>query len=326
MSARIELHCHLDGSVRVPTIAQLAEEQGVSLPGPVRDLAVAPARPLSLPAYISRIDVALSVMQTAGALRRTARELVEDWARDGVVYGEARFAPQLHQRRGLTLPQILDAVSEGLAEGAAATGVQTGLILCCLRPDPVTTSIRVAELAAANAHRVAGLDLAGDEAIPAAPHAAAFRLAHEAGLPVTVHAGETQGPDSVRQALDELGARRIGHGVRAVHDDVLVGRLAREAVTLETCPTSNLQTGAVPSLAAHPARRLMARGVPVTVSTDARTVSGTTLGDEFEVLRRELGWTAADDRSAQLSAAAAAFLPAERRERLLRRLGPQSFS
>ncbi len=316
MTGRVELHCHLDASVRLTTIAELAEEQGMSLPRPVRELAVAPARPTSLPDYISRIDVALAVLQTTRALRRAAAELVEDWARDGVVYGEARFAPQLHRRRGLTLAQVLDAVAEGLAEGSATTGVPTGLILCCLRPDPVSTSLQVAELAAENAHRVSGLDLAGDEALPAAPHIPAFRLAHSAGLPVTVHAGEARGPDSIREALDDLGARRIGHGVRAIQDDRLVERLARDAVPLEVCPKSNAQTGAVPSLAEHPARRLLRRGVPITVSTDGRTVSDTTLTEEFTLLRRHVGWSDADERAALHNAIAAAFLSPDQRERL----------
>jgi len=162
---------------------------------------------------------------------------------------------------------------------------------------------------------VAGLDLAGDEALPAAPHLPAFRIAHEAGLPITIHAGEAGGPDEIRHALDEIGARRIGHGVRAAWDEELVARLVRDAVPLEMCPTSNVQTGAVRSWAGHPALRLLRRGVRVTISTDARTVSDTTLTGEFALLRDRLGWTDADERAALRNAADAAFLAAGRPER-----------
>ncbi|NUW37687.1 adenosine deaminase [Nonomuraea sp. SMC257] len=301
---RHELHCHLDGSVRPGTVADLARTQGLTLDLPVERLVTAPPRCGSLSRFLAYIDVPLQVLQTPDALHRVARELVEDWSADGVVYGEARFAPQLHTRRGMSMDEAVRAVSDGLAAGRRATGVRTGLLLCCLRHQTPDESLAVAETALRHRDQVAGLDLAGDERLHGAePHRPAFDLAHRAGLPCTVHAGEAAGPAAVWEALDVLGARRIGHGVRCAGDGALLERLRRDGIALEMCPTSNVQTGAVPSLEAHPATRLLAEGLAVTVSTDTRTTSATTLDREFA----RLGWSAGQERQAQAHAAGAAF-------------------
>ncbi|KAB8187314.1 adenosine deaminase [Microbispora catharanthi] len=305
---RFELHCHLDGSVRPATVADLARAQGITLTRPAHTLVTAPARCGSLTRFLTFIDLPLRLLQTPDALRRAARELVEDWHADGVVYGEARFAPQLHGRRGLTLDEAVEAVAGGLASGAAATGVRTGLVLCCLRHQTPDESVAVAETAVRHRDVVAGLDLAGDERLfPGAPHLPAFAVAQAAGLPCTVHAGEAAGPESVWEAIDVLGARRIGHGVRSASDRALLDRLGRERIALEMCPTSNVQTAAVPRLADHPAHALLAAGLNVTISTDTRTTSGTTLRREFGALRETFGWTADEETACQAHAAAAAF-------------------
>lgn len=302
-----ELHCHVDGSVRPATIDELAREQGIELPGPVEILARVNPSCTSLVEYIAAIDVALDVLQTPEALYRVAFELVEDWAADGVGHGEARFAPDLHRRRGVDLDTIAEAVARGLHDGAVAMGVDTRLILCCMRPAAPEVTWRVVETAVRN-DAVVGLDISGPEAgISLLPHADAFRAAREAGLRVTVHAGEADGPRSVWDAVDELGAERIGHGVRSIHDAALVRRLAADRIALEVCPTSNVQTGAVASIADHPIDRLRAAGVPVTVSCDARTVSAVTLADERYLLEHAFGWTEADWREAQAAADRAAF-------------------
>ncbi|MFF5226013.1 adenosine deaminase [Dactylosporangium sp. NPDC000521] len=304
---RYELHCHLDGSVRPGTIAALAAEQGLELPAPVRRLAVAPPDVGSLRAFLPYIDVALDVLQTPAALERAAEELVEDWHRDRVGYGEVRFAPQLHTRAGMRLDDAIDAVAAGLARGAAATGVRTGLLLCCLRHQRPEQSLEVADVAVRRRDAVAGLDLAGDEGFPGAAHREAFDLAHAAGLPVTVHAGEAAGPQSVWEAIDVLGARRIGHGVRSTADAALLDRLRRDGIALETCPRCNVLTAAVPAITDHPADRLLRAGLKVTVSTDTRTTADTTLDEEFAVLSAAFGWTAAEERLCQANAAEAAF-------------------
>ncbi|MEO3872125.1 adenosine deaminase [Nonomuraea sp. B12E4] len=307
MNGRYELHCHLDGSVRPGTVAELAEQQGIRLDGPVESLVVAPRECGDLMAYLTYLDPVLRVLQTPEALRRAALELVLAWSTDGVVYGEARFAPQLHGERGMTLDEAVTAVAGGLAAGSEQTGVRCGLLLCCLRQQPPETSERVVATALRHRDVVVGVDLAGDESHPGAPHLPAFAAAHAAGLPVTVHAGEAAGPESVWEALDVLGAARIGHGVRSAEDPSLLDRLRHDGIALEMCPTSNLQTGAVRDAAAHPAGRLLAEGLAVTVSTDARTTSATTLGREFRQMREWYGWTAGHEARCQQHARAAAF-------------------
>ncbi|MFE0173158.1 adenosine deaminase [Streptomyces sp. NPDC059002] len=307
---RHELHCHLDGSVRPGTIRDLAQEQGIALDRPVEELAVAPATCGSLTKFLGYIDLPLQVLQTPHALRRAARELVEDWHHDGVVHGEVRFAPQLHGRHGMSQDEAVRAVAEGLAVGRAATGVRTGILLCCLRQQNPDESLAVAETALRHPADVVGLDLAGDEALhPAWRHREAFELAHAAGLPCTVHAGEAAGSESMWEAIDVLGARRIGHGVRCTDDPALLDRLRRDRIALEMCPTSNVQTGAVPSLLEHPATALLRQDLPVTISTDTRTTSATTLEREFAALQDIAHWTADDQLRAQHHAAAARFIP-----------------
>lgn len=307
-TGRYELHCHLDGSVRLTTIVELAREQGVTLHRPVAELAIAPPDVGSLHGFLPYIDVALEVLQTPAALRRAASELVEDWHRDGVVHGEMRFAPQLHGRAGMTIDQAVDAVAEGVREASARLGTATSLILCCLRHQSLDVALEVAQ-AAVRHEDVSGLDLAGDERRPGTPLLPAFDLAHAAGLSVTVHAGEGAGPESVWEAIDVLGARRVGHGVRAAADQALVRRLATDRIALETCPRCNVLTRAVPSLAEHPASRLLDAGVPVTVSTDTRTTADSTLTQEFAALASTFGWGDAEHDAVQEHARRAAFAP-----------------
>jgi adenosine deaminase len=304
---RYELHCHLDASVRPETIAALATEQALDLSAPVRQLAVAPPDVGSLHAFLPYIDIALDVLQTPHALHRAAAELVDDWSRDHVVYGEVRFAPQLHTRAGMRVDDAVDAVAAGLADGAVATGVRTGLLLCCLRHQRPQQSLEIADAAVRRRDVVAGLDLAGDERRPGAPHREAFDLAHAAGLPVTVHAGEAAGSASVWEALDVLGACRIGHGVRSIGDAALLDRLRRDQITLETCPRCNVLTGAVPTITAHPADQLLRAGLRITISTDARTTADTTLDAEFDTLAAAFGWSSVEEQLCQDNAARAAF-------------------
>ena len=220
--------------------------------------------------------------------------------------GEMRFAPQLHTRTGMTIDDAILAVAAGAAEGARATGVRTGLLLCCLRHQSPEISLAVAD-AAVRHGGIVGLDLAGDERLPGAPHREAFDLARSGGLPVTVHAGEAAGPESVWEAIDVLGARRIGHGVRITGDSGLVDRLLRDRIALEMCPRSNVLTGAAPSIHEHPADRLLHRGLAVTISTDGRTTADTDLSREFDLLAEAFAWGAAEIVRVQENARHAAF-------------------
>jgi adenosine deaminase len=304
--------------MRLETAAELAQEMKMVVPEPLHTALVAPELCQDLADYLARVHLAVALMQTPESLTRVARELVENFTADGVIYGEVRFAPQLHQRRGLTLQRVLDAVYEGLLLGQREFNIRTGLILCCLRHDPAELSMEVAKLAVANPDKVCALDLAGDEArYPGRPHAAAFRLAREAGLRRTAHAGEAGGPASVREALDELFAERIGHGVRVEEDSQLIERVRAQAIPLEMCPKSNVQTRAAASLAGHPITRLLRKGVRVTVNTDARTTSETSITREFELLASSHAWGPAEFWQCQKNAAEAAFAPAEVKAELM---------
>jgi adenosine deaminase len=318
---KIELHCHLDASVRVETVREIAHETGVAYPEPLRDALVVTHQCADLADYLRRIELAVEVMQRPQDLKRIATEAIEDIAADGVVYAEIRFAPQLHLKRGLEMQQVLDSVSAGLREGARLFGVEVGLIVCCLRHDPPALSRKVAELAVANRDKVCALDIAGDEArFPGAPHAEAFRIAREAGLRRTVHAGEAAGGESVVEALHVLHAERIGHGVRLETSAEAFREVKARGIPVEMCPTSNVQTNSVASLPAHPIDRLLRQNVKVTVSTDGRVTSDSTLTGEFDKLARQFVWSLDEFWQCQRNAAEGAFTSPETRQRLQARL------
>ena len=315
---KLELHCHLDGCLRLETAREIALATGMPLPPSLREALVAPEICLDLADYIRRIDFALELMQRPEDLFRLAEELVESWAAENVIYGEARFAPQYHTRRGLTMQQALDQVHAGLSTGQKKFGVRFGLIVCCVRHQSAEVSLQVARLAANSMDKVCALDLAGDELrYGAASHRPAFQLAEQAGLHRTVHAGEAAGAASVREALDLLHAERLGHGVRVEDPPQLIEELRQRGTPLDMCPKSNLQTRAVSSLANHPAPRLLRQGLRVTISTDARTTSDSSVTQEFETLQRLHGWGPAEFWACQRNAAHAAFVPESVRAELL---------
>lgn len=320
---KAELHVHLDTSVRVETVRELSKTYDIDIPEPLEDAMVAPAHCQDLADYLRRVDPQLAVMQTEEGLERIAYELVETWARDGVMYGEVRYGPQLCTREGLAMDDVVEAVARGLHAGADEFGVTVGQILCCLRHEPPALSEAVARLAVRHWERdetlVVGLDLAGDEArYTGAPHRKAFDLALDAGLPRTVHAGEAAGPDSVREALDVLGAMRIGHGVRAAQDPALLEHIRRDGIVLEMCPTSNVQTRAVDSLETHPIDACYNAGVRVTVSTDAHTISDTSVTEEYMKLVKTCDWSEEHLHTTTHYALDAGFMEAGARRRLLR--------
>ncbi|MEK7867737.1 MAG: adenosine deaminase [Planctomycetota bacterium] len=318
---KIDLHLHLDGAVRVRTILELAQAHGVPLPADtVEGLAphvLVPPDCGSLARFLKTFDVFYPVLRFPDAMTRVAREACEDAARENVIYLEARFCPLLQEAPGFPLEAVLESVLEGLRQGMEATGVRAQVILCCYRPLSGEGSLRVARLALAYRERgVCGLDLAGDErAHPIGPHAEAFSLARKADLPITIHAGEDGGPQGVREAVEVLGARRIGHGTRAARDEGLLDLLARRGVALEVCLTSNAQTGTVKRLADHPLPLFLDRGVRATINTDDPAVSGITLTHEYRVAMEELGFELPDLEGLGRNAARAAFLPeADRRD------------
>lgn len=288
---KAELHQHLDGAMRPETAVELAAAIGVSLSAEeARRRMIAPPRCRDQAELLTYFDLPISLLQTAEALQRTAAELVENLAADGIRYAEVRWAPRLHLERGLSVTSVIEAVAAGIADGmqkASGSAATSGpsmlvvLIVTAMRSHPPAANVLLAREAAAFGRPVVGFDLAGPEATyPAPPHAAAFRAAEEGGLALTAHAGEVPGGDHIREAL-ALGVRRIAHGGTTAADPALISAVRARDVTLDLCPTSNVQAGLYASLDEHPLAALHRAGVSVTLSTDDRTVSDTTLSEEM---------------------------------------------
>ncbi|MEW2313815.1 adenosine deaminase [Streptomyces bauhiniae] len=326
------LHDHLDGGLRPATVIELAAAVGHTLPTTDPDELAAwyveAAGSGDLVRYIGTFEHTLAVMQTREGLLRVAEEYVLDLAADGVVYAEVRYAPELNTRAGLTLAEVVETVQEGLAAGmakaaAAGTPVRVGTLLCGMRMFD-----RVGEAAdLAVAYRdagVVGFDIAGaEDGFPPADHLAAFEHLRAESVPFTIHAGEAYGLPSIHQAVQVCGAQRLGHGVR-ITEDIVDGKLGRLAgwvrdrrIALEMCPTSNLQTGCAASIAEHPITALKDLGFRVTLNTDNRLVSGTTMTREMALLVEEAGWTAEDLRTLTVNAVKSAFIPFDERKALI---------
>ncbi|MGF2950499.1 adenosine deaminase [Microbacterium alcoholitolerans] len=342
---KISLHDHLDGGVRPATILELAAEIGVPAPaGDARGMRRWFAEQCgsgSLTEYLKTFDLVTAVMQSEQALTRVAREFVTDLAKDGVIYGEVRWAPEQHVAGGLSLAQAVDAVQRGIEEGedeadAAGHSIRVGQILSAMRHND--RAREVAEVAIAFRERgVVGFDIAGPEdGFPASQHRDAFDYLASEFFPVTVHAGEAAGPSSIRSALIDGRALRLGHGVRIAEDlqiieregdevHVQFGDLARwvrdREIPLELSPSSNLQTGAIAAwgdeLADHPFDLLYQLGFAVTVNTDNRTMSATSLTRELALLVDAFDYNLDDLEAFQFNAASAAFLPVEEREEIV---------
>lgn len=322
---KADLHVHLDGSPRIPTILELARQQGVSLPAQSeRDLRKHLHVPMdckSLEEYLAAFQITLSVMQSPEAISRIARELCEDNAAENVRYFELRFSPILHTRNGLRLTEVLDAVIEGLEAGERAFGVETGIIVCGMRDISPKVSLRLAELAVAYKNRgVVGFDLAGaEENYPAKKHRDAFFLILNNNINCTLHAGEAYGPESIAQAIHYCGAHRIGHGVRLKEDGDLLNYVNDHRIPLEICLTSNLQTKAVASLDEHPLRHFYDYGLRVTINTDNRLMSNTTLTRELMLAVEAFGFSAQELKMLIIHGFKSAFLPFRRKVNMIDR-------
>jgi adenosine deaminase len=319
---KAELHCHLDGSVRPSTLLDLAKEARVQMPKHTPEelaefMRVDDAR--TLEDYLRRFDVTVSVMQTEEALERIAYELAEDASEDGVRYIEVRNAPILNVVRGLTLVQAIEAPLRGLRRAEKEFGIIGRFIVCALRHYTPEDSLAMAQLAVEFKNEgVVAFDLAGGEkGNPAARHVEAFRYAREHNLAVTVHAGEGDGAESVREAVHICGANRIGHGTRLIEDPELTQYVNDRRIALEICLTSNVQTRVADSYEAHPLREYFDRGLNVTLNTDNRLMSGTTLTDEYVHAAEQLGFTVDELAGIALNGFESAFLPWEERVMLI---------
>lgn len=326
---KTDLHCHLDGSLRLSTILELAERQKVKLPAD-DEKGLAKAIHMGevckdLEDYLKAFDITCSVLQTEEALERVAFELAEDAAKENVWHLEVRYAPILHTRRGLSLARIVEAVLAGLKRAEAQYGISTGVILCGIRNIDPRQSFRLAELAVAyRRHGVVAFDLAGGEAgNPAKKHAESFALVLANNMNTTVHAGEAYGPESIQQALHFCGAHRIGHGTRLAEDGDLLAYVTDHRIPLEVCLSSNLQTSVVDSLKEHPLRLYYDVGVRVSLNTDNRTITDTTVTQELWLAHKHLGFSLEDLKILLVQGFKSAFLPYRAKRDLLRRVNDE---
>ena len=330
---KVLLHDHLDGGLRPATVIELAAETGYrDLPAqdPVElaKILTAGAHRGHLNLYLDAFRHTVGVMQTPEALYRVAQECAEDLAADGVVYAEVRFAPELHTGRGLTLGEVVEAVLAGFRAGSVKRPIVVYTLLTAMRT--AARSLEIAELAVRHRDKgVVGFDIAGAEAgWPPSRHLDAFQYIHRENFHITIHAGEGFGLPSIWEAVQYCGTERLGHGVRLSEDievsadgTVRLGRLASyirdRRIPLEMCPSSNVQTGAAPSIQRHPLRLLRQLQFRVTVNTDNRLMSQVTLSSEFEMLVREFGYGWSDIEWLTINAMKSAFAPFDERLELI---------
>lgn len=344
----IDLHLHLDGSLPPALLFKLAKAEGVVLPGRTEEeltpFLTAPKDCQSLNEYLEKFSLPVSCMQSSFTLKEAAKGLAHALAGQGLIYAEIRFAPQLHQQKGLTQKQAVEAVLGGLDQAKEEGSLlKTNLILCCMRgADNGEANRETVRLAAefleakasgiakiskasggfgtedgsgAFGAKVCAVDLAGAEALfPTEGFAELFSLTRRLGVPFTIHAGEAAGAESIEAAL-RFGAKRLGHGVRVMENPKLMAEIIERKIPLELCMTSNLQTKALPKDEPYPLLDLLRRGAMVTVNTDNMTVSGTTIAREFAALRA-MGMTAREEKTLLLHSAEAAFLSASEKEKL----------
>jgi len=319
---KADLHRHLEGSLRLSTLVEIAQEHGVDLPSynieDLRPYVQITDDPANFHRFLEKFRLLRRFYKTPEAVARVAYEAVADAAQDNVHYLELRFNPAaLARTQGFSYEEVTDWVIEAVDRAQADYPITVRLIATAVRNEGVENARRIAEVAIARKERgMAGLDLAGDEVnFDAAPFAPVFREAREAGLGITIHAGEAGGADNVQHAVLDMGATRIGHGVRAIENSDVIKLLRERHVTLEVCPTSNLQTGVMHNFSHHPLRDLYMLGVAVTLNTDDPSVSDTTLTDEYLVALMTMGIRMSHLRRMNVNALRAAFLPEDvRRE------------
>jgi adenosine deaminase len=326
---KVLLHEHLDGVLRPQTVIDLAKDAGYAgLPTNDPDALARwffrGANQGSLSKYLEGFAHTIAVMQSEDALQRVAYEQAEDLSRDGIVYFETRFAPVFHTQKGLTHQQIVSAVLKGLEKARKDFGISSGLLICAMRN--MNTSLEMAELAVDfRARGVVGFDLAGEEGgYPPKKHVDAFHYIQRENFNITIHAGEGYGKESIWQAIQYCGAHRIGHGTRLIDDIAVVdgkavnlGDLAQyvldKRIPLEICLLSNVHTGATPSLAEHPFKILYQEKFRVTLNTDNRLMSSTTMTKEFEAAADTFGLSLEDFEKLTINAMKSAFLPYKER-------------
>ena len=320
---KTDLHVHLDGSVRISTLLDLAKKQNVKLPESdpkkLKKLLVPGLHCKSLVDYLRPFDIVLSVLQEEEALSRVAYELAEDAAKENIWYMEVRYSPILHMNKGLKVTQIVDAVLDGLHRAERKYNIKTGIIVCGMRNIDPETSFMIADLAVAYKNQgVVGFDLAGaEENHPAKHHREAFYRTLNNNINTTAHAGEAYGPESIHQAIHYCGAHRIGHGTRLKEDGDLMNYVNDHRIPLEICVTSNIQTKAAPSYDKHPLKFYYDYGLRVTINTDNRLISNTTLTKELWLAAKYANLNMEDLKTIIVAGFKSAFLPMRQKAILL---------
>ncbi|MED4600403.1 adenosine deaminase [Paenibacillus validus] len=317
---KVDLHLHLDGCVKPETALELASTLGIPLPASEKELLLPYMQVTddcgSLKEYLSKFDFTTPFLQTGDALKRVAREAVEQAAEHSCGYIEVRFAPQLHRKMGLSVDETMYWVTEGLKQGEARCGVKARAIAICMRNHSQQANREVVEAAARFLGQgVVAVDLAGDEAsFPAELFRDTFALARKHGIPITIHAGEAAGPANIYEAVTRLGAVRIGHGVRLQENPEVLEIVRERNVPLELCPVSNIQTKAVSGWEAYPIKQYFEQGLTLTVNTDNPTVSGTTITQEYQTIAEKFHFTLHELAAIVMNGVDAAFLePREKR-------------
>jgi adenosine deaminase len=320
---KVDLHRHLEGSLRLQTLAEIAQENGIYLPSyaieDLRPFVTVTGEEPDFDRFLAKFEFLRRFYPTREAVERIAYEAVDDAADDNIKYLELRFNPvALARAQDFPLEAVTTWVCESVAKAQRECDIDVTLIVQIGRDEDRDTAWELAHLALAHREQgIVGLDLAGDEKrYPASRLADIFRYARDEGLHVTIHAGEAGGPQNVAEAVEELGAERVGHGVRSVEDSRVLRLLREKNVTLEVCPTSNIQTGTVRRLWHHPLRDLLALNIPVSINTDDPSVSDTTLTDEYRIVMAAMGVTLDQIKQSIVTAAEASFQPVHDRQRL----------
>ncbi len=320
---KAELHTHIDGSMRVETIIELALKHHVDLPSYNYDSLL----PLltnnenceSLVDYFKPFEYTLSVLQTEDALEQAMFEFLEDAHKDHIKYTEARFSPALHLQKGLSLNQVMNAILKGKKQAEDQHFIKSNIIVCGLRTFSEKTNMELAQLAVNYKNKgVVAFDLAGEEyGRPAKIHRKAFEIAIQNNLCRTVHAGEADGAHSIADAIHYLGAQRIGHGTRLYEDPALLNYFIDRQIPLEVCLSSNVQTKSVANIEAHPIRQYFDKQIPISINTDSRLISGTSLSKEYILASKEFQFNKNEIKKLLLYSFDHSFLPFDEKQDII---------
>lgn len=322
---KVDLHVHLDGGLQMDTVIQLAEMEGIELPSKneaeLKAWMQVDENCTSLLEYLKRFDRVNPLLQSQEALELAAFHLIRDAVKENIKYMEVRFAPTLHQKKGLKAKQVIEAVISGLQAGAEKYGSAVGGLISLIRDQGLALNQTVVETALPFYGKgIVGFDLAGNEKdYPATIYESLFLDLKEKGIPFTIHAGESDGPESVKRAM-EMGASRIGHGIAAAEDQSLMHDLATEEIVLELCPTSNLQTKAVGDVSVYPLKKFMKAGVLLTINTDNPSISNTSICQEWEKVQEQFALSEGEIKSMVMNGIEGAFLEKEDKRRLIKEM------